>query len=161
MVRPSRHALLTEGAASQWLAPCCTSTPPSCAHQLVDRLHDALQAQRDETSAPAPPTPRAAAPYRVAAGQGGAPPKPQREKHLVVQFEGAAEWCHASPSSTVDSSETADSADEASGETSGDTCGDFGADGFGQPGAALASSDAEDAMLMAEAWLNLHFDRPT
>ena len=154
---------------------------------LRTNLLDALQA--DALGAPdAPPSPPAAAPSTAA------PPAPTRsgpepfrfataqrsassgeaQRHLVLQFDGAAEWCDgiAAASAAERARMSADDAliaVEATGAAaaeagmgaeagaSDDDC--FREGEFGQEAVMGAVSDAEDALLMVEAWLNFHFDR--
>lgn len=155
--------------------------------ELAARLHDALVAQRSAASpttstAPTasttpPAAARARASYRAAyrvADRSGGTPSAQRERHLVVQFAGALHWCGDSRSAAyADAAVAGDLEDACNGpDAAGDAAssaanvggadpasGAFREGAFGEEVQPTTVNEAEDAMLMVEAWLNLHFDR--
>lgn len=125
--------------------------------QLVDRLHQALQTNQAPTHPPEATNP---VNYTLAAGQAGKSRK--RPKHLILQFPGVGEWSDEtiSTASTESKPSMIGDSDSSIEPLSGDTNGTAFSDGdFGNRTMNLTMNEAEDAMLMVEAWLNFQFDR--
>ena len=114
--------------------------------ELLDRL-----CQADAAAAPAAPAGAARA-----APAGSAQ---QVSRHMLLPSDGAACLCDdegAAPRPPPAADATADAAVSDAGDEGGDKGGDWAE----PPGAMPAGDDSEDALLLAEGWLNTHMRPP-
>ena len=113
--------------------------------ELLDRLR-----QADAAAAPAAPA-SAARPAPAGSAQ-------QASRHMLLPSDGAARLCDdegAAPRPPPAADAAADAAASDGGDEGRDECGDCE-----PPGAVLPGDDSEDALLLAEGWLNTHTRLP-
>ena len=110
--------------------------------ELLDRLR-----QADAAAAPAAPA-SAARPAPAGSAQ-------QASRHMLLPSDGAACLCDDEGAAPRPPPAT-----DAAASDGGDEGGDEGGDWAEPPGAMPAGDDSEDALLLAEGWLNTHMRPP-
>jgi hypothetical protein len=117
--------------------------------ELLDRLR-----QADVASAPAAPAAPTGDARRAPAGSAQQP-----SRHMLLPSDGAARLCD-DESVAPRPPPAADIAASDAGDGGGDEDGDEDGDWAEPPGAVPAGDDSEDALLLAEGWLNTHMRLP-